>query len=187
MKNTVIAIDLAKNIFQVAVSRRLGVVAEHHRLSRPRLLPFFAEHQPAQLRKRLAEIEEKADALLEGLSEATRGFIDSELRDLGVEQRRLQRRLEELESVPYTPIDADAVLKQGLVALDDLPRLMASGSLEERKEFMHAFVAGITVHPDEERLDVLMRKIPAMALPQPGDSSVGMVAGAGFEPATFGL
>jgi hypothetical protein len=79
-------------------------------------------------------------------------------------------------------MDADAVLKQGLVALDDLPRLMASGSLEERKEFMHAFVAGITVHPDEERLDVLMRKIPAMALPRPGDSSVGMVAGAGFEP-----
>ena len=115
MKNTVIAIDLAKNSFQVAVSRRLGVVGEHHRLSR------------------------------------------------------------------YTPIDADAVLKQGLVALDDLPRLMASGSLEERKEFMHAFVAGITVHPDEERLDVLMRKIPATALPQPGDSSVGMVAGAGLE------
>lgn len=47
MKSTVIAIDLAKNIFQVAVSRRVGVVAEHHRLSRARLLPFFAEHQPA--------------------------------------------------------------------------------------------------------------------------------------------
>ncbi len=47
MKNTVIAVDLAKNIFQVAVSRRVGVVAEQHRLSRPRLLPFFAEHQPA--------------------------------------------------------------------------------------------------------------------------------------------
>jgi len=44
----------------------------------------------------------------------TRGFIDSKLRDLGVEQRRLQRRLEELEGVPYTPMDADAVLKQGL-------------------------------------------------------------------------
>jgi len=45
---------------------------------------------------------------------------------------------------------------------------------------MHLFVAGIMVHPDEERLDVLMRKIPATALPQPGDSSVGMVAGAGL-------
>jgi hypothetical protein len=43
------------------------------------------------------------------------------------------------------------------------------------------FIAGITVHPDEERLDLLMRKLPTTALPQPGDSSVGMAAGAGLE------
>lgn len=46
MQNTIIAVDLAKNIFEVAVSRRTGVVAEHHRLSRRRFLPFFAERQP---------------------------------------------------------------------------------------------------------------------------------------------
>ena len=40
--------------------------------------------------------------------------------------------------------------------------------------------------PEERRLEVRIRKIPAALLPQPG-SSVGLVAGAGFEPATFGL
>ena len=54
---------------------------------------------------------------------------------------------------------------------------MEFGSLEERKEFIRAFVAGVTVHPEERRLEVRIRKIPAAMLPQPG-SSVGLVAGA---------
>ncbi len=58
---------------------------------------------------------------------------------------------------------------------------MESGSLEEKKEFMRAFIAGVTVHPDEERLEVQMRKIPATVLPQPGNSSVGVVAGARYD------
>jgi transposase len=46
-KSTTIAVDLAKNVFQVAVSRHPGKVAETHRLSRAKLLPFFAQHKPA--------------------------------------------------------------------------------------------------------------------------------------------
>lgn len=64
------------------------------------------------------------------------------------------------------------VLRDGLEALQDLPRLMQSGSLEERKEFMQAFVAGITVHPDEMRMDVRIRKIPAGIMASPGNPSV---------------
>ena len=79
------------------------------------------------------------------------------------------------------------VLRHGMVALRDLAHLLESGSLEERKEFVRAFIAGVKVYPDEERLEVQMRKIPASVVPKPGFSSVGMVAGAGFEPATFGL
>jgi transposase len=47
MQSTTIAVDLAKNVFQIAVSRRPGRVAEHHRLSRARFLRFFAQRQPA--------------------------------------------------------------------------------------------------------------------------------------------
>jgi transposase len=38
---------LAKNVFQVAISHHPGKVAESHRLSRKKLLPFFAERKPA--------------------------------------------------------------------------------------------------------------------------------------------
>ena len=46
MQNTIIAVDIAKNVFEVAVSHRTGVVTERHRLSRRRFLPFFAELKP---------------------------------------------------------------------------------------------------------------------------------------------
>lgn len=46
MQHTTIAVDLAKSIFQVAVSHRPGRVDDERRLSRHRLLPYFAQ-QPA--------------------------------------------------------------------------------------------------------------------------------------------
>lgn len=46
MKPT-IAVDLAKSVFESAVSRHPGKVAERHRLARARLLPFFAQREAA--------------------------------------------------------------------------------------------------------------------------------------------
>ena len=65
----------------------------------------------------------------------------------------------------------------------NLPRLMESASLEERKEFMHAFIAGVTVDPDKLRLDLKVRPLPILKL----NSSVGMVAGARYEPLQMNL
>ena len=49
MEHTTIAVDLAKSVFQVAVSHRPGHVDEERRLSRDRLLPFFAQRPPATI------------------------------------------------------------------------------------------------------------------------------------------
>ena len=46
MKNTTIAIDLAKSVFEVGVSDRPGHVAANHRLSRAEIAAFMA-NQPA--------------------------------------------------------------------------------------------------------------------------------------------
>ena len=47
MKNTTIAIDLAKSVFEVGISDRPGHVARSHRLSRAELSPFLAGQPPA--------------------------------------------------------------------------------------------------------------------------------------------
>ena len=54
-----------------------------------------------QIRGRITEINKKADVLLDGLSPQIQGFVNNKLRDLASEKRRLQRRLEELQAVPY--------------------------------------------------------------------------------------
>jgi len=46
---TTIAIDLAKSVFQVAVSRVLGRVETHRRLTRARVLEFFAQQPAARI------------------------------------------------------------------------------------------------------------------------------------------
>ncbi len=47
MQHTTIAVDLAKSVFQVAISHRPGQVDEEHRLSRGRFLKFFATRPAA--------------------------------------------------------------------------------------------------------------------------------------------
>jgi len=47
VKNTTIAIDLAKSVFEVGVSDRPGHVVANHRLSREQIIPFMAKEQAA--------------------------------------------------------------------------------------------------------------------------------------------
>lgn len=47
MENTIIAVDLAKNVFEIAVSDAPGRVSEQHRIARPRLLRFFVKRPKA--------------------------------------------------------------------------------------------------------------------------------------------
>ena len=47
MEHTTIAVDLAKSVFQVAVSHHPGHVDEERRLSRDRFHEFFAQRPPA--------------------------------------------------------------------------------------------------------------------------------------------
>lgn len=47
MNPTTIAVDIAKSVFEVAVSDRPGHVAKRHRLTRTQFSRFLAEHQPA--------------------------------------------------------------------------------------------------------------------------------------------
>lgn len=47
MEHTTISVDLAKSVFEVAISDRPGHVAEFHRLTRARFAVFFATRKPA--------------------------------------------------------------------------------------------------------------------------------------------
>ena len=118
MKNTTIAVDIAKSVFEIAVSDRPGRVSERHRLSRAVFLEFFAQRQPATV-------------LLEACGSAHHWA--RQIRDLGHEVRLLPphrtrpyvtgnktdqsdakglleaQRNEQIQSVPVKSVDQQAV------------------------------------------------------------------------------
>jgi DNA invertase Pin-like site-specific DNA recombinase len=135
--------------------------------------------EKATLRARLAEIDQTASVVLESASPETRPFIDSKLRELAAEKRRLQERLDELEAIDRPAINADAVVRGGLAALQDLPRMLENANIEARKEFVRAFIGGITIRPESGVLDLQMKTLPSL-----GDarSTCQRVAGARYVP-----
>ena len=47
MKNTTIAVNIAKSAFEIAVLEQQGRVSERHRLSRTGFLRYFAQREPS--------------------------------------------------------------------------------------------------------------------------------------------
>ena len=47
MQDTTIAVDLAKSVFEVAISQRPGIVSRRSRLSRSQFARLLATHEPA--------------------------------------------------------------------------------------------------------------------------------------------
>jgi hypothetical protein len=45
MKHTTYSLDIAKNVFEIAVSYEPGIVRESHRVARAKLLEFFAKRE----------------------------------------------------------------------------------------------------------------------------------------------
>lgn len=49
MNSTVIAVDLAKDVLEVAIAQRSGKILERHRLNRTQFLKLLVKREPANL------------------------------------------------------------------------------------------------------------------------------------------
>jgi transposase len=124
MKSTIIAVDLAKSVFQIAVSRHPGKVAESHRLSRSKFLRFFAERQPAVVLLEACGTAHYWGRQLEGLGHrvlllpphAIRPYVSRNKTDRTDAKALLEaHRNEEIHPVPVK-----SIAQQGLAALHRL-------------------------------------------------------------------
>jgi hypothetical protein len=71
-----------------------------------------------------------------------------------------------------------------LAGLEDARKLFDLGTMEERKRVIRAFVEKLTVDGVAGTGELRMKRVPdALSI----RDSFKVVAGAGFEPATFGL
>jgi hypothetical protein len=49
METTQVAVDLAKSVFEIAVSHEVGQVAQHRRLNRPGFRRFLESLEPSEI------------------------------------------------------------------------------------------------------------------------------------------
>jgi len=124
MKSTIIAVDLAKSVFQIAVSHHPGKVAESHRLSRSKFLRFFAERQPAVVLLEACGTAHYWGRQLEGLGHhvlllpphAVSPYVSRSKTDRADAKALLEaHRNEEIHPVPVK-----SIAQQGLAALHRL-------------------------------------------------------------------
>jgi hypothetical protein len=83
--------------------------------------------------------------------------------------------------------DIDANVDQIVGCLGDFEAVFSEGTPEEQKEFIRLFVEGIELDVERKKAVCRIKKFPAPSGLDAGKLSFGLVAGAGFEPATFGL
>ena len=140
------------------------------------------------LRARLDELATKIDSVIDLAAAApeNRDLLTDRLGRLNREKRDIERHLAELEQVPTQTIAPEAVVQVILEGLANARRLFEHGTMEERKRVIRAFVEGLPIDGASQSGEVRMKKLPAPELPNTG-SSFELVAGTGFEPATFGL
>ena len=112
-------------------------------------------------------------------------FVDKKLVELKERKEVLEARLAEMQAMKREEVDCHALAEQIMATVKRFEDLFPYGTIEERKEFIGLFVDRIELDPDKRVGEVYMKKFP-MPVEDIG-KSFGLVAGARFEPATFGL
>jgi hypothetical protein len=143
------------------------------------------------MRVRLGKINDDIERLLASLTPAIKEIIEPKLVKLGDEKKELERRLREKEAIPEeSKMDPNELAGQIVEGISEFRELFEQGTLEEKKEFVRAFVEKLVVDPDKGTGTLYIREFPPLEAIRPkgdGNSYFQGVAGARYEPATFGL
>jgi len=83
--------------------------------------------------------------------------------------------------------DVDSIVDGIVECLQNFQPVFKEGTPEEQKEFIRLFVEGIELDAEKRVAVCRIKKFPAPSDLDAGKLSFKLVAGAGFEPATFGL
>ena len=158
---------------------------------------------------RLKEIIQTITNLIDNITDVNREFVDKRIIELKREMIELEKRKQELESAGDKRLETERIIEEAMAMAGDFKQVFDEGSVEEKRLFIRAFLSGIKLDPRTEEgearfillpgLDKVWRpeNLPeltenpdneAQKNPENQDmSSVILVAGAGFEPATSGL
>ena len=131
--------------------------------------------------KELASIDAKIcrvrAAIEDGLEDVE--WANGRLRELSAERARLSAAYPRAATAKGKPVRHRVTAKEAVEMRRDIERLFQFGTIAEKKELLRIWIAEMKLAP--ERREVML----TFRAPEPVMQEV--VAGAGFEPATFGL
>jgi hypothetical protein len=129
--------------------------------------------------KKIQRIDNRIRNIMRSIEEGLEGteYANSRLRELMSEKTALQ----EVATSNTKPPQID--LKQVQAYQNNLARVLKAGTMKERRELIRRCIEGIDLITEDPKVTIKYKtpEIPSPALSQQ------LVAGAGFEPATFGL
>jgi len=115
-----------------------------------------------------ARLKADTDRLLASLTPVNAEFIDEKLLEIKRRLRELEDRVETLAQVAERDLDLEAATDAALAYLGRFREVLDRGAFLEQKEFLGAFVAGITLHPFEKRGVLQMRDMIAASFSTAG-------------------
>ena len=139
----------------------------------------------AKLRERESDIRRKVNNILDNITAGNREFADERIREFKCELRETEPRLAELERAVGMKVDIEKATEEMLGFLREFDKVLAGGSIDERRRVIRAFVKEIRLDPQTNESQALLFNLPepeglTQLEPATSDSSFRMVAGARF-------
>jgi site-specific DNA recombinase len=130
-----------------------------------------------RLKERLAELDAQADRLLDLLDDSNRDFVNGKLSKLKNEKELVKAQLDDLSKKKVDIVEPDALADGILGYIESFREVLESGTPEQRKTFLRAFVSRVELNPDRGDGTVQLWDVPE---PVGGNLSFLTVAGARF-------
>ena len=110
--------------------------------------------------KRLKEVEQKINLLLDTISPDNAALMNEKLRHLREEMIRLEQQRASLTPRGAITLDVTRAIEETLASLDCMEEVLTQATFRERKAFVRNFVGSTTVYPDCGEAVVGFYKIP---------------------------
>lgn len=181
--------SIKENIIAADLERRLQQIVEKQLESRLTCKDLSIDRIEKALTANKTQMDNIIDAIAQGIKVDT---VLDRVSQLETERDRLLQEREKLDSVRVKKDDVRELAKSITAEIHHFEHAFHTSPPFEQKRWIRQFVLGIHVDRDQNRALCYIMKIPMVSHPVmtallPSESSIVVVAGAGLEPATFGL
>lgn len=115
-----------------------------------------------RLKARLVELDGQADRLLDLLDDSNGDFVNGKLSKLKREKELVKSQLEDLLKKKVDIVEPDALAEGILGYIETFCGVLETGTPEQRKTFLRAFVSKVELNPDRGDGTVQLWDVPEL-------------------------